>query len=715
MNDEFNWLEYSESVERAAAEAEENNSGRQGLRRFLPRRPKLPGLPRRPRLPRLSRPKLPSMPGLPGLPRMPGLPRLRRGAPASESAQPSASEMLGGQSNRPLEELNDRLRALRERSGSSAPAAPAPNQSLFDVDEVLVSPAFQQKPGGVISAVALSKAQQQQVEMLKDIVGGPLQSQEGEGPRLPRPTSVFSLSALPRLLGTALLLLLASLPFVSSDFAEGELPPAEFHEDRQGPATFYNLLDNITGDDYILVAFEYGPAAAGELDLLAELLLRHIFAQRATPLIVSSNPIAVVHARNIIKKINRSVLDENARLAADEDYYLLRYLPGGALGLRELSENFADIARVSSRGQLTGLDFASLQDMALALLIADSAEDIRNWAEQVLPELENMDLLIATGYAAQPLAQAYADSMVDIIGPLYGIRDAYTYGEKLRANFAALLPSEPEPAPQVEPEPAPQVEPEPAPQVEPDPAPQVEPEPAPQVEPMEVSSLPVDGSDNSDRPQAPVEQPRVIVMVADTATPGPTAQPTATMTPQPTATDTPAPTATEASFLAVEVISPQRVNIRRRPTTVDDVLALGYPGDLYEVLGANGDGSWYEIALDDGLAGWVAAFLVEERVVTASELDGGRTDDSASLPSERAVMRLDFTFRLGKDEPRYYQAPPPVSSDRPELVLLYDRSQEIPRLQAMTLGTVAAVLVIVIGNLLYAVRGLLLRRKAPSA
>jgi len=695
MSDEFNWLEYSESVERAAAEAEDNSSGRQGLRRFLPRRPKLPGFPR---LPRLSRPKLPSLPGLPGLPRMP---RWRRGAPAAESAQPSASELLGGQSNRPLEELDDRLRALRERSGSSAPAAPAPNQSLFDVDEVLVSPAFQQKPGGVISTVALSKAQQQQVEMLKDIVGGPLQSQAGDGPRLPRPASVFTLSALPRLLGTALLLLLASLPFVSSDFAEGELPPVAFHEDRQGPSTFFNLLDNITGDDYILVAVEYGPAAAGELDLLAELLLRHIFAQRATPLIVSSNPIAVVHARNIIKKINRSVLDENARLAADEDYYLLRYLPGGALGLRELSENFADIARVSSRGRLTGLDFSSLQDMALTLLIADSAEDIRNWAEQVLPELENMDLLVATGYAAQPLAQAYADSLQDVIGPVYGIRDAYTYGEMLRANFGAMLPSVPEPAPQVEPEQTPQVEPEQTPQVE-------------RVI-VPVPSLPDDSSDNSDQPQPQVEQPRVIILVADTATPGPTAQPTATMTPQPTATDTAAPTATEATFLAVEIISPQRVNIRRRPTTVDDVLALGYPGDLYEVLGTNGDGSWYEIALDNGLEGWVAAFLVEERVVTPSEFDGGRTNDSASLPGERTVMRLDFTFRLGKNEPRFYQALLPESGARPELALLRDRSQEIPRLQAMTLGTIAAVLVIVIGNLLYALPGLRQRRKTPSA
>lgn len=691
MNEEFNWLEYSESVERAAAEAEKSTS-RRGWRRFLPRRPKLLRLPRVPRpsgwpgLPRLSRP---SLPGLPGLPRMSRLPRLRRGAPASESVQPTASELLGGQANRPVEELDDRLRALRERSGNSAPPAAAPNQSLFDVDEVLVSPAFQQKPGGVISAVALSKAQQQQVEMLKDIVGGPLQSQEGDGRRLPRPTKVFSLSAFPRLLGTALLVLTVSLPFVSSDFAEGELPPAEFAEDRQGATDFYNLLDNITRDDYVLVAFEYGPAAAGELDLLAELLLRHIFAQRATPLIVSSNPIAVVHAQNIIREINRTVLDEEARLAAGEDYHLLRYLPGGALGLRELSENFADVARVSSRGQLTGLDITSLQEMTLAVLITESAEDLRNWVEQVLPEVAGLDLLVATGFAAQPLAQAYADSLPDVIGPVYGIRDAYTYGEKLRANFGALQPAE-----------------------------FVQ---EPEVEPAQVSGAPVSGPVIGDESDAEVEHGRA---KAETATAAPTAtqfatatatsQPTGTDTPAPTATDSPAPTATEAIFLAVEVTSPQRVNIRRGPTTVDDVLALGNPGDLYEVLGTNGDGSWYQIALGNGLEGWVAAFLVEEREVRASELSGGGRNDSASLPRERAVMRLDFSFRLGKNQPRYYQVQAPDAGDRPELVLLRDRSQEAPRLQAMTLGTVAAVLVIVIGNLLYAVRGLL-RRESPRA
>ena len=127
-------------------------------------------------------------------------------------------------------------------------------------------------------------------------------------------------------------------------------------------------------------------------------------------------------------------------LENNSDYFLLRYLPGGALGLRELSENFADVARVSAKGTLTVLEFGSLEEMSLILLIAESAEDMRRWAEQVLPETQGARLLAATGYAAEPLAQVYADSMEEIVGLIVGFRDAYTYGEKLVATYGRAQP-----------------------------------------------------------------------------------------------------------------------------------------------------------------------------------------------------------------------------------------------------------------------------------
>ena len=647
MNDDFSWLDYDEPESSAANTGDADSGGGRGLRRFLPRLPK------------------------------PRLPRLRRGRGTDESARPSASDILGGQADRPIEELDSRLRALRDRSAADQQPSLEGHQALYDVDEVLATPAFQQKPGGVISAVALSKAQQQQVEMLKDIVGGSLRSQDGSG----RSSPVFSLSAAPRLIVSALLALTVSLPFVSSDYVVGDLPPVEFSQDRPDARTAYNLLDNLTRDDYVLVAFEYGPTAAGELDALADLFLRHIFAQLAKPVIVSSNPIAIAHAQNIIAAINRSVTDAGISLENNRDYFLLRYLPGGALGLRELSENFDDLARVSAKGQLTGLEFSSLDEMSLLLLIAESAEDARIWAEQVLPETDGARLIAATGYAAEPLAQVYADSRDEIIGLIVGYRDAYTYGQHLDAAYGAPGAVEPPVPPSDEPE---------------------EPLQIPEVEPAPINEAP--------EPQAERDTP--------TATPSATAtmpsipSPLPTFTPLPTATatptDVPAPTATLEPVLYVEVTAPRLANIRRGPTTAEDVLAVASAGDRFEVLGTNGDGSWYNILLANGLKAWIAAFLVEERIETPVQERA-----SAGAPRERTLLRLDFTFRLGKNQARFYQVSAPLG-DKRAFIFARDRSAAPARLDAMTLGALGATLVIIMGNAVAAASAFGRRRREPQ-
>ncbi len=679
MSEEFNWLDYAEPEESAPAP-----SPRRGLRRFLPRRPRLPRLPGRPRLP-----------GLPGMPRLPRLPRLslpRRGSEDSSLETPSAPDLLGLQDERPLEELDEGLRSLRERSAAGAQFEVESRQALYDVDEVLVSPEVLQKPGGVISAAALSKAQEQQVEMLKDIVGGAGQAEETGGRRF-LPSAAFSLSAAPRLLGSAVLCLMVSLPFVSSDFSEGQLPPSEFHEDRPGATTVYDLLDNLTVDDYVLVAFEYGPAAAGELDAIADLFLRHIVAQRAKPLIVSSNPIAIVHAQNIIRGINRSVASSGNDLQRGRDYFILRYLPGGSLGLRELSENFADVARVSHKGELTGLDFDSLEDLAAIVLVAERAEDMRNWAEQVVAEVADTRLLAASGYAAAPLAQVYADSMEEIVGLVVGYRDAYTYGEKLENNYGDPLPAALEPDARTD-------------------APEVE----AAVEPAAQEEQTSEADAQLELAQATAtEKPPATEMPSPTVRSLPTTTPRPSNTAPPTATDPPTATATQETVRVVEIVSPQQVRIRRGPSTASDILQLALAGDMFELIGANGDDSWYRIALSAGLEGWIAEFLVEVKEATRAALQAAQASASARISDERVFLRREFNVSLGKNRPRYYQVNTPISGDIPEYVLLRDRSQEVPRLNAMTFGTLAAVLVIALGNVYYALGALGRRRAADKA
>ncbi len=639
MKDDFSWLDDERPLERSPA----SSGARRGLRRFLPRLS---------RLPRLRR-------------------RLRARADKA-SAPDSAAAILEGRSDRPVEELDNRLRALRERSFGEQPSGAEAPGALFDVDEVLVTPEFQRKPGGVISAVALSKAQERQVELLKDIVGGSLDaSDEGDGGR-PRLSPRFSLSAFIRLALSALLVLVVALPFVSSDYAVGDLTASE---ERPALTSMYDLLDDLEKAEHVLVALEYGPTAAGELDALTELLLRHIVAHSAKPIIVSGNPIALVHAQNIIRKINRSVAAFALDLEANQDYYLLRYLPGEALGLRELSENFADVARVSAKGELTGLEVSALEDMSLILLIAESAEDMRLWAEQVLPETEDARLLVATGYSAEPLAAAYADSLDEVVGLVVGFRDAYIYGEKLAIAYGAPSQSQRE---------------------------------------STVDSAPAGESPD---PQGAAQLPTVTAQSTPTSLPTATAPPTLrpsptlplpTATPPPTAT--PLPTATSEPVLYVEVTADQFINIRREPTTAADILALASEGDRFETLGKNDDGSWYNILLPDGVEAWIASFLVEELWIAA-----GDDSASASAPRQQTLMRLEFPLRLGKNQPRFYQAQASGAGDHPEFVLNRDRKGETSRLEAMTLGALASVLIIVFGNLVSALRAFGMRRSAGPA
>ena len=273
--------------------------------------------------------------------------------------------------------------------------------------------------------------------------------------------------------------------------------------------------------------------------------------------------------------------------------------------------------------------------------------------------------------------------MDEIVGLMVGYRDAYTYGEKLAFNFGELPEAQPEVAP-------------------------VSPETAtvPPVEPT------LEQESQAERARATAQPPATETLIPS-ATPLQTSSPAATETSLPTATHLPTARATLETVRIVEVISPQQVRIRRGPTTADDILQLARTGNSFEVTGTNGDGSWYSIALSNGLDGWIAAFLVEERIVTAAEFQSGQASAAASLADERVFLWRESIVSLGKTRSRFYQSNSPVPGDELEYIWMRDRSQEVPRLGAMTFGTLAAILLIAVGNVFYALAAL--RRRGREA
>lgn len=100
-----------------------------------------------------------------------------------------------------------------------------------------------------------------------------------------------------------------------------------------------------------------------------------------------------------------------------------------------------------------------------------------------------------------------------------------------------------------------------------------------------------------------------------TATPEPTRTPLPTLTYTPTETTEPptptlSPTPTVTPTIQGIVQSLQRVNVRTGPGTEYDFLTSLPPGTGVQIIGADPDGGWYNVRLEDGREGWMSAGLL---------------------------------------------------------------------------------------------------------
>ena len=237
-----------------------------------------------------------------------------------------------------------------------------------------------------------------------------------------------------RLLIALALLAAIIVPFLDESFHFGEDPDTTELTIEQ--ASVLAGVNSLESGDRVLVVFDYGPTAAGELNPLAEAVLRDVLSQGAVPLAISTNPLGLLNGRYVLNNLatDNNLLDvlERDRLVAGSDYYLLRYISGGAVGIRSLSrsDTFATlIFSTDSTGDETNLDIGRLdsEDVALVLVIGETTDDVRNWAEQF--DIENLPKFALVTTAIEPVARAYVDSdgRSGFYGYLAGYRDTYRY------------------------------------------------------------------------------------------------------------------------------------------------------------------------------------------------------------------------------------------------------------------------------------------------
>lgn len=626
-----------------------------------------------------------------------------RDAAAAHDDEASAAALIRQQKDRPLDDLPDRLQRLHDqgldlvgetdsallRTGAGS-LLPTPEQSL--------APAQLARAGAPVlrSALDLDEDQEKSAALLAAMVAGTpaaarlaaASTDTPEEDELPTPAPGLRLRwRLDRVLLSLILLIIVLLPFVA-DTGIGSEPPADFAAGSAGAIAF-EQIDSLEQGDWVLFAADYGPSAAGELDPVTEALLAHIMLRGGRPVIVSADPVGLVRAERIATDIVGPALRNRA-------YFPVRYLPGGSIGLRDLVTNTGPLLSYDSQGRPNGLRLESLDRFTALVIVTDRADALRLWMEQVVPNFNNA-LVLASSYAAQPFSEAYVSGGTANAGLLVGFADSITYSRMLQSVppatpfVATLVPREELPQP---------------------PRPTATPTERPALVPRATQADTGDATEEVVA-ETPVETAE-IVPSATPLDPTPTletlgndevtevpateeTQPEAAPTEAPTTAPTEIPTETETAVTErfAVIITELPVRVRAGPSTDFDVLTGLQPGTRVSILDENEAGDWLQIQLPDGRTGWIAASLA--RIEEGSAM---------SVPVRVAMHRFQATRPQRQPQPTAQPAP---AEQLPTIV-----PPEIPyagaRWDAMTLGIVAAVVVIVLGNVFAILRALLRRR-----
>ena len=172
----------------------------------------------------------------------------------------------------------------------------------------------------------------------------------------------------------------------------------------------FDVIQDVDAGEAVVVAFEYGPAEADELDVVAEPMLRHILDQGAE--------IAAVSTRPEGKRVAESLLGDIIASEAQYTETQLKsssYRPGNAIGVSQLLANAGPYRFI--------------------LVLTAQPGSLRHWVEQTEVRGEDASPLIAGLSAAlEPAATPYLDATAgQLEGSISGLSGAAAY-ETLRGS-----------------------------------------------------------------------------------------------------------------------------------------------------------------------------------------------------------------------------------------------------------------------------------------
>ncbi len=157
----------------------------------------------------------------------------------------------------------------------------------------------------------------------------------------------------------------------------------------------FDTIQGVPAGSTVLLAFEYDPSVAGEMNLQAKAITRHLIQRKIKIITLSTFETGAPIARKIVEDAARGT-----NYAQGVNYAHLGFLAGREAGLVNLATNGLTTPTLGVR---------NLREVQLIVVFAGTDDALKVWMEQVQPRL-NVKIVAGVSAAVEPRARVYRDT-----------------------------------------------------------------------------------------------------------------------------------------------------------------------------------------------------------------------------------------------------------------------------------------------------------------
>ncbi len=192
-----------------------------------------------------------------------------------------------------------------------------------------------------------------------------------------------------------------------------------------------DLIESLPPDAPVLLAVDFSPSLAGEMDAAASGVVEHLMLRGARLVLISTVPTGPVLGQDLLAKVSASPDAALAAYQSSDKVANLGYLAGGPAALLAFATDPRTAAPYAMDGSnawdqpaLQGVN--SLADFKQVIVITENSDTGRAWVEQVGASLGSVPLLLVTSAQSAPLMQPYVTSG-QIKGMVAGLQGGAAY------------------------------------------------------------------------------------------------------------------------------------------------------------------------------------------------------------------------------------------------------------------------------------------------